>query len=44
MVEHKPGKADIRAREQTFAGFVRMLTWAVGIAFAILIFLALANA
>ena len=42
--EHKHGSMDIRAQEQTFAGFVRMTTWVVGIVIAVLVFMALANA
>jgi hypothetical protein len=42
--EHKQGTMDIRVQEKTFAGFVRMVTWSCVIIFAILIFMALANA
>jgi hypothetical protein len=42
--EHEHGTMDIRAQEKTFAGFIRMTTWGVGITIGILIFLALANA
>ena len=42
--EHKHGTMDIREHEKTFAGFVHMVTWVVGICIAVLIFLALANA
>jgi hypothetical protein len=42
--EHKHGSMDIRVQEKTFAGFVRMTTWAVVIIFCILVFMALANA
>lgn len=44
MAEFKPGSMDIRAQEKTFAGFVRFAIWSVALAFAVLIFLALANA
>lgn len=44
MAEHKPGSMDIRDQEKTFAGFVRMVTWAVVIILCVLIFMALANA
>ncbi|MCB2095369.1 MAG: aa3-type cytochrome c oxidase subunit IV [Rhodobacteraceae bacterium] len=43
MAEHKHGSMSVKTQEKTFAGFVRMVTWGVGIIFAILIFLALAN-
>lgn len=42
--EHKPGSMDIREQEKTFAGFLRMSIWVVGISIAILIFLGLVNA
>ncbi len=42
--DHKHGTMDTKVQEKTFAGFVRMTTWAVVIIFAILIFMALANA
>ncbi len=44
MAEHKQGSMDIRAQEKTFAGFVKMSMWVAGIAIAVLVFLALANA
>lgn len=40
---HVHGTMDIKAQEKTFAGFVRMSIWGVGISIGILIFLALAN-
>jgi Bacterial aa3 type cytochrome c oxidase subunit IV len=42
--EHKPGSMDIRTQEKTFAGFVRMVTWGIGISIGLLIFAALVNA
>lgn len=42
--EHTPGAMDISGHEKTFAGFIRLTTWAVGIVIAVLIFMALANA
>ncbi|MCU0827679.1 MAG: aa3-type cytochrome c oxidase subunit IV [Tabrizicola sp.] len=42
--EHKHGSMDIREQEKTFAGFIRMSIWVVGISIAILIFMALVNA
>ncbi len=44
MAEHKQGSMDIRAQEKTFAGFVKMSMWVAGLAIAVLVFLALANA
>lgn len=44
MAGKTPAEIDIRDRERGFASFVRMLGWAVGIALAVLVFLALANA
>lgn len=44
MAEHKQGSMDIKAQEKTFAGFMRMVSWAGVIIVAILIFMALANA
>lgn len=43
QAEHKHGSMDIREQEKTFAGFMRMSVWVVGISIAILIFLALVN-
>ncbi len=42
--DHKHGSMDIRVQEKTFAGFVRMVTWAVVVIFVVLVFMALANA
>jgi hypothetical protein len=44
MAEYKPGEMDIRVQEKTFDGFIRMVSRAVILILAILIFLALANA
>jgi hypothetical protein len=44
MAEHKQGSMDIRVQEKTFAGFIRLSIWGAGIAIAVLIFMALANA
>lgn len=44
MDEHKHGSMDIRTQEKTFAGFMRMVTWGVGIIIVLVIFMALANA
>ena len=44
MAEHKHGSMNVREHEKTFAGFIRLSTWAAGIAIGVLIFLALANA
>ncbi len=42
--EHAHGSMDIRAQEKTFAGFVRLSTWAVFIVIGVLIFMGLVNA
>ena len=42
--EHTPGSMDIQGHEKTFAGFVRMVTWGIGISIGQLIFAALVNA
>ena len=44
MDDHKTGSMDIRAQEKTFAGFIRMVIWGVGICFLVLIVMALADA
>ncbi len=44
MAEHEPGSMNITVQEKTFDGFVRMVSRAVILILAILIFLALANA
>ncbi|MCX7888884.1 MAG: aa3-type cytochrome c oxidase subunit IV [Rhodobacteraceae bacterium] len=44
MAEHEHGTMDIRDHERTFAGFVNFVKWGFIVVFAILIFLALANA
>ncbi|MBY0349802.1 aa3-type cytochrome c oxidase subunit IV [Tabrizicola sp.] len=42
--EHAHGSMDIREKERTFAGFIRMSVWVVFITIAVLIFMALVNA
>lgn len=42
--EHVHGSMDIRAQEKTFAGFIRMSVWVVGVVVAVLVFMALVNA
>ncbi|MGL5010388.1 MAG: aa3-type cytochrome c oxidase subunit IV [Paracoccaceae bacterium] len=44
MAEHKHGSMDTKVQEQTFAGFMRMVSWGAAISIGILIFLALTNA
>ncbi len=44
MDEHKQGSMDIRGQEKTFAGFIRMVTWGIGLSLGTLIFMALVNA
>jgi hypothetical protein len=41
--DHVSGTMDIRDKEKTFEGFIRMTIWGAGISIAILLFLALAN-
>jgi hypothetical protein len=43
MADYKPGEMNITAQEKTFDGFIRMVSRAVILILAILIFLALAN-
>ncbi|MGP3697845.1 aa3-type cytochrome c oxidase subunit IV [Rhodobacter sp. NSM] len=40
---HVPGSMDISQQEKTFAGFIRMVSWAVVGILALLIFVALVN-
>ena len=42
--EHVPGSMDIQVQEKTFAGFIRMVTWGIGISIGLLILTALLNA
>ncbi|MDZ4085548.1 MAG: aa3-type cytochrome c oxidase subunit IV [Tabrizicola sp.] len=42
--DHAHGSMDIRAQEKTFAGFIRLATWATVVIIAVLIFMGLANA
>lgn len=44
MAEHKHGSMDIRTQQATFAGFIRVSIWVVGISIGVLVFLSLANA
>jgi hypothetical protein len=44
MADHKPGSMNIKTQEETFAGFVTFVKWAVVIILAVLVFLALTNA
>ena len=44
MAEHEQGSMDTREQEKTFAGFIKASIWITVVIFAILIFLALANA
>lgn len=41
---HEHGSMDATVQERTFDGFIRFMTWSGGLAIAVLIFLALANA
>jgi hypothetical protein len=42
--EHRQCEMDITEHQQTFAGFIKAVTWVSGIAILVLVFLALANA
>ncbi len=44
VTEHKVGTMDITEQRRTFAGFIRLATWAAGLSILVLIFLALVNA
>lgn len=44
MAEHKHGSMDTKEQEKTFAGFMRLVSWAGVIIVALLIFMALVNA
>ncbi|MEZ5885991.1 MAG: aa3-type cytochrome c oxidase subunit IV [Paracoccaceae bacterium] len=44
MAEHKPGSMNIKAQEQTFAGFVTFTKWSAVVIIGVLIFMALVNA
>lgn len=41
--DHRHGTMPVRDQEKTFAGFIRLVSWGIGISVGILIFLALAN-
>ena len=43
MSDYKPGSMDTRQQENTFAGFIKMITWGAVIVVIILIVMALAN-
>lgn len=43
MADHKHGTMNTDVQEKTFAGFVKVTTWAAGISIAALIFLAIFN-
>ena len=42
--DHKHGSMSVREQEKTFAGFIRFVTWGIGLSIGILIFMALVNA
>lgn len=42
--DHKHGSMPVREQEKTFAGFIRFVTWGIGLSIGTLIFLALVNA
>ncbi|HMO07688.1 MAG TPA: aa3-type cytochrome c oxidase subunit IV [Paracoccaceae bacterium] len=41
---HVHGTMDTKVQEKTFAGFISMTMWGVGISIGVLIFMALVNA
>lgn len=41
MAEYKHGEMDITAQEKTFAGFVRFVTWGVGLILALVVLMAI---
>lgn len=43
MAEHKHGTMSVEDHEKTFAGFIKVTTWAASIAIGVLIFLAIFN-
>ena len=43
MSDYKPGSMDTRQQENTFDGFIKMITWGAVIVVIILIVMALAN-
>lgn len=40
MAEHKHGSMDTRVQEQTFSGFIKILTWVVIAILAVLVLMA----
>lgn len=44
MAEHKTGSMNVRAQEETFAGFITFVKWAVVVIILTLIFMALVDA
>ncbi len=42
--EATQGSMDLSEHKRTFAGFVRLSTWVIGLSVAVLIFMALVNA
>lgn len=43
MSDHEHGKMDIREQEKTFAGFMKVSAWVVGLSIGALIFMAIFN-
>lgn len=43
MDDYKHGEGNIEVQENTFAGFIKMVSWGAGISVGILIFLAIFN-
>lgn len=44
MAEHKVGSMNVRAQEDTFAGFIAFVKWSVVVIVLILVFMALVDA
>jgi hypothetical protein len=41
MAEYKHGSMDISSQRKTFEGFVKTVTWSVGVILAVLVFMAI---
>lgn len=44
ITAHKHGEMDISEHQKTFTGFIKASVWVSGLAIAVLVFMALANA
>lgn len=43
MSKHEHGKMDVTSQERTFAGFVKVSAWVIGLSIGALIFMAIFN-